>query len=280
MSSQKQIDANRRNAEMSTGPNTLEGRGAVRSNALRHGLTAATAVLHNESAEDFQALLDDFRAEHQPASPTESLLVEQLAMAAWRLERLRGIETGLFELRMTDLARDLENKYHSVKERERRAFVFLDDTRNARAIQNLFRYETRIERSFYKALAELQRLRAARPSGNPPAPIPADTGHASPASRPRDDDPTEPGDTAPPRQPAALSPRRCVIPAPSDPASDSAKQSQSRIRTLQVLERTTHPHLSPLPQTCPNARPNTPDTPHAGNELFPAESPAATLYWN
>jgi hypothetical protein len=64
MISQRQLAANRRNAQLSTGPQTPEGRAAVRSNALRHGLTAKIAVLDNENPEHFQEMLDAFQAEH------------------------------------------------------------------------------------------------------------------------------------------------------------------------------------------------------------------------
>src|SRR6476660_5171088 len=160
MSSQKQIDANRLNAQKSTGPNTPEGRDAVRFNALRHGLTAKHAVLDNENEQEFQEMLEAFEAGHQPVGPTENLLVQQMVMAAWRLKRLRAVETGLFNIRMFDLSERIKNDYTGMPPTERQAFVFLDDSRSAGAIESLSRYETRIERSFYRALHELQRLRS------------------------------------------------------------------------------------------------------------------------
>ena len=42
MTSDKQADANRRNARKSTGPKTPEGKAAVRLNALKHGLLLMT----------------------------------------------------------------------------------------------------------------------------------------------------------------------------------------------------------------------------------------------
>ena len=162
MLSQRQLDANRRNAKLSTGPRSPEGRAAVGLNALRHGLTAQTAVLPNESPEEFQELLDAFLADYQPDGPTETLLVEQMAMASWRLRRMRALETGLFSLRMSQLPRD-ENA--AALDPRSRAFAY--DASGSRAIEGLSRYETRIERSFYRALHELERLRTASTSPDP-----------------------------------------------------------------------------------------------------------------
>src|SRR5437879_8187552 len=190
MSSQKQIDANRLNAQKSTGPNTPEGRDAVRFNALRHGLRAKHAVLENENEQEFQEMLAAFEAEHQPTGPTENLLVQQMVMAAWRLKRLRAIETGLFTLRMYDLSKQTQSVYAQLPEIERQASAFLEDNRGCGAIEKLSRYETRIERSFYRALHELQRLRKDRgadlqpasPQTRTPAPLSPDavpTSHSS-----------------------------------------------------------------------------------------------------
>ena len=55
MSSLKQIEANRRNALKSTGPTTSEGKRCSRHNALRHGLTAETAIAKLEDSEDYRA---------------------------------------------------------------------------------------------------------------------------------------------------------------------------------------------------------------------------------
>jgi hypothetical protein len=75
MSTDKQIVANRLNAQKSTGPKTPEGRAAVRLNGVKHGLYAETLVLPGERESDFTALLESYEAEHQPATPTEEALV-------------------------------------------------------------------------------------------------------------------------------------------------------------------------------------------------------------
>jgi hypothetical protein len=98
MATEKQIQANRRNAQKSTGPKTPEGRAAVRLNGVKHGLTASALTLPDESAAEFEALLDSMQAEHQPTTPTEVALVRRIAMATWRLTRLYHIESGFFTI--------------------------------------------------------------------------------------------------------------------------------------------------------------------------------------
>jgi hypothetical protein len=57
MATRKQRAANRRNAQLSTGPKTPEGKAAVRLNALKHGLTAENAVIIGEEEADRRTAL-------------------------------------------------------------------------------------------------------------------------------------------------------------------------------------------------------------------------------
>src|ERR1700689_3775458 len=99
MATEKQTAANRLNAQKSTGPRTPEGRAAVRLNGVTHGLTAKTLVLKGESEDDFKALFSSLEAEHQPAAPTEEILVADLAMTTWRRRRLYKMESGFYNVR-------------------------------------------------------------------------------------------------------------------------------------------------------------------------------------
>jgi hypothetical protein len=53
MTSLRQIEANRRNATRSTGPNTEEGKHRSRRNAVRRGLCAETVVELVEDIDDY-----------------------------------------------------------------------------------------------------------------------------------------------------------------------------------------------------------------------------------
>ena len=163
MPSDRQLAANKKNAQKSTGPKTPEGRAAVRLNGVKHGLTAATLVLPGESESDFQSLLDSFESEHLPATPTEEALVRQMTMAQWRLRRLYQVEAAFFRLRLDDTEEDIEDEYEHLDAAGRLAYIVYRDSGSGSARENLSRIEARLERSFYKALHELQRLRAGRP---------------------------------------------------------------------------------------------------------------------
>src|SRR3979411_3511532 len=106
MATEKQFEANRLNAQKSTGPRTPEGRAAVRLNGVKHGLTAETIVLKGECEADFTQLFDSLEAEHDPVTPTEEALVVQLAMATWRLRRLYHVEGGFYTFKEDGQAGD------------------------------------------------------------------------------------------------------------------------------------------------------------------------------
>jgi hypothetical protein len=103
MSSFRQIEANRRNARLSTGPVTDEGKKKSRQNAVRHGLTAETVISALEDAEDYSAFELAVTADYDAQSAVERELVLRLASLLWRLRRATAIETGLFELHVRHL---------------------------------------------------------------------------------------------------------------------------------------------------------------------------------
>jgi hypothetical protein len=86
---------NRQNAQYSTGPRTVEGKQRSSMNALQHGLTAKTAVLPTEDPAAYQQHGLNFRTEYQPATPTETHLVQELADTSWRLNRIPLLEAQL-----------------------------------------------------------------------------------------------------------------------------------------------------------------------------------------
>jgi hypothetical protein len=103
MTSSRQIDANRRNAQFSTGPVTAAGKQRSRRNAIRHGLTAETIIDALEDAEDYAAFELAVAADFEARSAVERELVLRLASLLWRLRRTTAIESGLFKIQARHL---------------------------------------------------------------------------------------------------------------------------------------------------------------------------------
>jgi hypothetical protein len=101
-SSLRRIEANRQNAQLSTGPKTKEGKQRVRFNAIKHGLFAKAAVIPGEDEKDFKALLRKCRREPRPRGLEEEVAVEQIAVLYAGLARATRYESGLITLQVSE----------------------------------------------------------------------------------------------------------------------------------------------------------------------------------
>jgi hypothetical protein len=119
MTSFRQIEANRRNAQLSTGPVTEEGKRRSRLNAVRHGLTAETVIDALEDSEDYAAFELAITADYDAQSAVERELVLRLASLLWRLRRATAIESGLFRIQAKHLLQFRQRRRNS-QEREKR----------------------------------------------------------------------------------------------------------------------------------------------------------------
>ena len=158
MATERQIEANRQNSQKSTGPRTPEGKAVSRFNALQSGIHAASLVIPGEDPAALEALTADYHRQFQPATPLECFLVDTIIHADWQLRRLRLVEAQLWEKEMTAQEKpSLAEAYAGAGD------IF---TRLQRRIDAT-------ERSYFRALRELQRARAAQPEpGEDPAPEP------------------------------------------------------------------------------------------------------------
>ncbi|HYP07614.1 MAG TPA: hypothetical protein VER03_15380 [Bryobacteraceae bacterium] len=176
MATQKLIEANRRNAQKSTGPVTDLGKAVVRFNALKHGMTASTAVLPHEDPSSYAELRDSFFATYKPANAVEASLVEVVANSYWRLLRARRAETAALDLEIRGLKHRNNAKSEAPNpdnDDEALAVVIAvkEDT-----LQNIERHTTKIERAYFQAIETLrkvqkERLREERLTTAPPARI-------------------------------------------------------------------------------------------------------------
>lgn len=96
--SQRQIDANRRNALRSTGPKTPRGKDIAARNSLRHGLLAKSAVITlgplKERQAEFDELLRGLHDYFAPVGMAEELLVQEIAVCYWMERRAQLYENA------------------------------------------------------------------------------------------------------------------------------------------------------------------------------------------
>jgi ATP-dependent helicase YprA (DUF1998 family) len=92
--------ANARNAQYSTGPRSEDGKRRSSMNALKHGLTAAQAVLATEDPARYQATHDRWLAFDKPTDPAHEAAIEVCVSAKWRLDRCTLIENQRADQRM------------------------------------------------------------------------------------------------------------------------------------------------------------------------------------
>ncbi|HUI56626.1 MAG TPA: hypothetical protein VLY04_16735, partial [Bryobacteraceae bacterium] len=102
--SQARIEANRRNAQKSTGPRTPAGKAASSRNRLLHGLRANKHILLDEDPAEFLILLHDHLDRFQPVGPAEEDLVLRIAADQWRLRRIFPMEAGIYRGRFQSVA--------------------------------------------------------------------------------------------------------------------------------------------------------------------------------
>jgi hypothetical protein len=98
MTSLRKYEANRENAQRSTGPRTDEGKLQSRRNAVRHGLTAETVIEILEDPEDYKDFEANIIADYDARTAVERELVLRLASLLWRIRRATGIETDLLRI--------------------------------------------------------------------------------------------------------------------------------------------------------------------------------------
>src|SRR5271157_4344131 len=91
-----QIEANRRNAQMSTGPKTDEGKARVRRNALKHGMAALTImpVLPQEDPKELEDKTQQAITATKPRDHVGHDMVCRAVRLSWEIDRAERAETA------------------------------------------------------------------------------------------------------------------------------------------------------------------------------------------
>jgi hypothetical protein len=132
--------------EMRGGPRSQQGKAKSKHNALRHGLFSSVILLKGQSQAELNALLRGLRNDLKPERMLEKILVDKLAALLWRHRRLMNVivegerpKKGIEALVSTDFSEIVPTP-----------------------LDLSARYESTLERSFERALNQLERLQRTR----------------------------------------------------------------------------------------------------------------------
>jgi hypothetical protein len=155
VATQKQIEANRRNAQLSAGPKTEEGKRISSMNRLTTGLDAESQFVLGESREEFALLQTEWYDYHPPANPEERFQLDKLIRCEWLQRRFFRIDAQVTEYQSMLVER--ATGYELGEAFSKASLIF----------GRLQRRVDAVEKARTAARAELDRLIAARPAPQP-----------------------------------------------------------------------------------------------------------------
>ncbi len=159
MATEAQINANRKNAESSTGPSET-GKARSSMNAIKTGLTGRIMLLTPEDAPIYQTHMDRYYAKYAPANPDEHDLVQIIADTEWRLAHIAPLERGLYVTgrdKCAHLVEHIQDPNQRAAALHTEIYLFFQ-----KQLLNLSLQETRLTRKLEKALLKLETLQKQR----------------------------------------------------------------------------------------------------------------------
>ena len=180
MASDKQIAANRLNAQKCTGPKTAAGRAICSQNALKTGLDAKSEVIRTENRADYEALTAEYYVRFHPIVPEERSLVDTLITSEWLRRRYVRADAAVWEQRFEDTKSEAVGRVF-----KERSDIFVRVDRRINSAQRNFQ-------NALKQLREIQCDRLAAPTVTEPRLEGAAVATTEPAPTPSPDVAPEP----------------------------------------------------------------------------------------
>src|SRR5512143_1227980 len=147
MATQRQIEANRRNAQLSTGPRTVAGKAAACMNALKSGLDAESQFVIGEERTEFYALQQEYFQMIRPRNPCERYQMDRMLRSEWLLRRMFRAESYVWE-------------YHCMRANRSEGVPLGESWATASPIfMRIQRRNAALEKAYQEAWDELRRAR-------------------------------------------------------------------------------------------------------------------------
>jgi hypothetical protein len=155
MSTEAQVNANRINAQSSTGPRTEQGKQASSQNAYKHGLRSMSPTARGEDPAVWEAFAMEVIAELDPVGVGQRLLAERIAFLQWKL--LRVPEAEAVQLATTRQALRQRAGDRDVPLYPSAALLVVADLNQFTRLQN---YELRLQRALAAAQSQYRQLKS------------------------------------------------------------------------------------------------------------------------
>ena len=152
MATSAQIIANRANAQLSTGPRSVEGKAASSRNSFKLGITAQAMIIPGEDPAELDQLAAEYEQQFQPAGPIEAALLQTAIRAQWMQQRYSRIEAAVINAGIAAM-KDTEHPLGAAVAR---------DATSGDTLHKIFRRQQAAQRDWYRALETLERLQAYR----------------------------------------------------------------------------------------------------------------------
>ncbi len=171
MSSQKRIDASRKNGALG-GPKTPKGKAVSSRNACKHPYRVLST--EDEFALDrlHQALCDEWL----PITYTETLILEELSLAMFQLQRIAYVESWLLEREMAVQADENKESFPEGMDQEARTMLaYRGCIQDSQSLEQAQRERARLHRLRNRSIKLLMDLKQGRNPGaanSPVAPAP------------------------------------------------------------------------------------------------------------
>src|ERR1017187_10364193 len=170
--SMRRQNANRANAQKSTGPSTPAGKAKVAANALRHGLCASNFVIATEDVVQFNEYRGSYMYRLGPRDGVEIDLIDRMVHAGWTERRTWSMENDTIDFQMKRMAPALASEIHPPITPGERAARAIEELAKQPTLPLLHRYAARLSNEFQRALKTLLELRERVPLVPPGTPMP------------------------------------------------------------------------------------------------------------
>ena len=114
------------------------------------GSAGLRVALFDEAGKEFERFHHDLAGVLNPKDKLDDVLVERIAICAWRLRRIPRIESGLFAKARVSATNGKLKRTRDIE------LVFLRLTSGDDVVAKLTRYEASLERSLHQAIVELR----------------------------------------------------------------------------------------------------------------------------